>query len=523
MRFKTLKWQLSRFISLGWRPLLLGSTAGTMVSLILCLALYTNSMSSRVGVGLDLFESYYNNSEIELKHAAANITWGQCDAGAEEQLQRLADRSHFFDYFATLSDLDGFCRDEDLFLAPYAAYEVLQTGAGPIWVNNISLRLRNYQIMALKLTDDRYLFGVAKSRHIAKLLFSNPSLMEHANVTLKFNDQILLSMGKTDPKNLWQHYKGIQGPLSMELSLTAEHILLSLKKNILLGVGISLLLSLIVTISLLYVRSERGLYPEDLLGNFSNRELFPMFQPIVDGRNGKILGHEMLARWHHEQMGDVSPNRFIPMLERHNQLDRLLYELAPQCHYQPEYHGYLSINLASQQLMSRERELLDFLDHLCRQIGVLPSQVLIEITEREPLDYQSTSFQRILSRLRNHGFKMALDDFGTGHNGLEPLRAFQPDYLKVDRSFIEVVNDRNELHPLLDSILQMANKLNVEVIAEGIETQEQRHYLLKHGVTRMQGYLFSKPRRRPQSRPINISDAPDAVTKLQDYERVSGA
>ncbi|BDY04130.1 EAL domain-containing protein [Ferrimonas sp. YFM] len=487
------RWQLGRFIRLGWRYFSLCLLVGVLFSLSLSLMTHTNNINSRLDLGLSLFDAYYNQSEQELKQLAGRIPWGMCDASSELELKRQAELSHFFDYLATMSDEEGFCRDEDLIIAPSTAFNMLLEGQGPTWMKNVSHHLQSYQMMALHLGDSRYLFGITKSRRMMELLFPEPELLSNAKITLKFKEQTIVSLGEAKQDWLSQHYKEQRGPLSISLSLAPQHLTLSLKRDLSLGLPLTLIFSTLVTMLLLYWRSYQGLHPEDLLDTFSNREIFPVFQPIVDGRDKRVLGHEMLARWSHPQLGNVPPDEFIPMLEYHQQLDRLLYELAPQCQYQPSQHGYLSINLAGQQLLSEKRSLGDFLEHLSRQIGIEPWQMVVEITEREVLDFHSRPFQRTLYNIRQRGFKVAIDDFGTGHNGLASLKVFQPDYLKVDRSFIQAIKHRRDPQPVLDSILQLANRLEIEVIAEGVETEEQRLYLLDRGITRMQGFLFARP------------------------------
>ncbi|TKB49046.1 EAL domain-containing protein [Ferrimonas sediminicola] len=507
-----LRWQLGRFFRLGWRYLSLCLLVGVLFSLSLSLMTHSNTINSRLSLGLSLFEAYYSHSESELRQLASRIPWGVCDASSELELKREAERSHYFDYLATLSDQEGFCRDEDLIIAPYSAFDMLTEGEGPVWMKNDSHHLQSYQMMALHLGGSRYLFGITKSRRMMALLFPEPELMDNARITLKYKQQVIVTLGDETQSWLTQNYHSEQGPLSISLTLAPEHLLISLKRDLSLGLPLTLVFSVLVTMLLLYWRSDHGLHPEDLLDTFSNREIYPVFQPIVDGRDHRILGHEMLARWHHPQLGSVPPDEFIPMLESHHQLDRLLYELAPQCQYQPAEHGYLSINLAGQQLLSKKRNLGDFLEHLSRQIGIEPWQMVVEITEREVLDFHSRLFQRTLYDIRQRGFKVAIDDFGTGHNGLASLKVFQPDYLKVDRSFIQAINHRGDPQPVLDSILQLAQRLGIEVIAEGVETEAQRHYLLARGINRMQGFLFARPG------PLHIS-SPKRETGRQSPSR----
>ncbi|SDI85906.1 EAL domain, c-di-GMP-specific phosphodiesterase class I (or its enzymatically inactive variant) [Ferrimonas sediminum] len=504
-----LRWQLGRLIRLGWRYFSITLAMGLIFSIALSLLNHSNTINSRLTLGLSLFEAYYNHSHSELSQLAQSVPWGICNATSERELKRAAKHSHYFDYLATMSDEQGFCRDQDLIIAPSTAFDVVATGAGPIWMKNNSHHLQSYQLMAIRLEGNRYLFGISKSRRLMKLLFPEEQFLSYSLITLNYKQETIITLGSSIRTGWSQQYHKGRGDLEINLYVHPKHLLMAMKQNLAIGVPVSLFVALAITLLLLYWRSYRGLHPEDLLDTFSNREIYPVFQPIVDGRDKRVLGHELLARWQHPQLGAIPPDEFIPLLEFHHQLDRLLYELAPQCQYLPDQHGYLSINLAGQQLLTENRDLGDFLEHLSRQIGIEPWQMVVEITEREVLDFQSAHFQKTLYDIRQRGFKVAIDDFGTGHNGLASLKVFQPDFLKVDKSFVQMVHHQSDTQPVLDSILQLAHRLNITLIAEGVETEAQRQYLLARGVIRMQGYLFARPG------PLDNSQAKEQQNRLR--------
>ncbi|SHH25863.1 EAL domain, c-di-GMP-specific phosphodiesterase class I (or its enzymatically inactive variant) [Ferrimonas marina] len=236
-------------------------------------------------------------------------------------------------------------------------------------------------------------------------------------------------------------------------------------------------------------QSQQGIHPSDIEQSYARREIFPVYQPIVDGRNGLIHGYEQLARWRHPKEGMIPPNLFIPLLMRHNRLDQLLDYLVG--HSRPKLKGgqYLSINITGSQL--RRDPSLAWLAKCLLKQGLLPHQILLEISEQQPLN--DCALLDSLRNLQRQGYRIALDDFGTGHNDLGVLGLFRPDIIKIDRSYVEAIGGDSMRVVVLEQMLNLARTSGIPHIAEGVETEAQRQYLLSKGITRMQGFLFARP------------------------------
>ncbi|HZW25090.1 MAG TPA: EAL domain-containing protein [Gallionella sp.] len=224
-------------------------------------------------------------------------------------------------------------------------------------------------------------------------------------------------------------------------------------------------------------------------------ELF--FQPIVDLRSGDIVKAEALIRWRHPERGMVSPAEFIPLAEEVGLIgeigDWVFREAAG---WMKRWHerGYsctqVSVNKSPGQFVVEERH-SGWLSHL-DELGLPGTCLVIEITEGLLLDARADVTGKLL-QFRDAGIQVAIDDFGTGYSSLSYLKKFDIDYLKIDRSFVrDLATDPNDL-ALSEAIIVMAHKLGLKVVAEGVETTEQRDMLTAAGCDYVQGYLYAKP------------------------------
>ncbi|KAF1366320.1 cyclic diguanylate phosphodiesterase [Yokenella regensburgei] len=248
----------------------------------------------------------------------------------------------------------------------------------------------------------------------------------------------------------------------------------------------------------LYLYFNKHTLPDEALRiAIANGEIVPFYQPIVDGKEGTLRGVEVLARWKHPGVGYLSPNLFIPIAEKTGLLIPLTQSLIIQVVANMNAVAdklpagfHVSINFSASHITSAlfVEECLMYRDSLTRR----DLNLVIEVTERDPLDIDEYLIQT-LSILHKNGFHIALDDFGTGYSGLSYLHDLHIDYIKIDRSFVSRVNANKESTRILDSVLELAHKLSISIIAEGVETQEQVDYLNRNNVTFLQGYFFFKP------------------------------
>ncbi|WAC64420.1 EAL domain-containing protein [Pseudoxanthomonas sp. SL93] len=232
----------------------------------------------------------------------------------------------------------------------------------------------------------------------------------------------------------------------------------------------------------------------DLRRAINHHDFLPFYQPIRRLDDRTIIGHEALLRWQHDRRGLLLPSEFIELGEDSGlieQVDWLLYEQVVRRIAQG-VEGYISVNVSPRHFRSP-----DFADRLLAMFeahGADPSRMRVEITEVALLDDAPRTL-RILRTLRQHGILAQLDDFGTGFSALSYLHRFPISVLKIDRSFIAGLGSeaRPESLALVRAILALASTLGIETIAEGVETDEQRHALLELGCELGQGYLLGRP------------------------------
>lgn len=250
----------------------------------------------------------------------------------------------------------------------------------------------------------------------------------------------------------------------------------------------------------------------DLRRALDNQELVLHYQPKVDLKTGRIAGCEALLRWHHPQRGMVSPGKFIPLAEETGMIAPIgSWVIEEACRQSLAWQatGYppirIAVNLSARQF--RQGDLVTLVGNLLQQTGLSAELLELELTESMVMDNpQQTA--KTLSDLKHLGVSLSLDDFGTGYSSLNYLRRFPVDSLKIDQSFIsDVASDRSGAS-VVASIIDIAHNLNLLAIAEGVETEEQRDFLVTQGCDLMQGYLFSRP-----------LPAPDFI-KLFDEEKL---
>lgn len=238
---------------------------------------------------------------------------------------------------------------------------------------------------------------------------------------------------------------------------------------------------------------ERMQLEQGLRNAIGNHELELQWQPVVDMRDGRIIGAEALLRWNHPVSGRVSPERFIPVAEETGMiLDIGDWVLAQACRHATAWVAEgldfqrLAINVSAKQLQQEgfaERVLRSLLKH-----KLSPAMLEIELTESSL--QRGELVQQSLHRLRAMGIQLALDDFGTGFSSLSMLKYLPLDRLKIDRSFIrDISSDPNDM-AIARTIAAMASTLGLAVTAEGVETENQRSILLGLSVREAQGWLY---------------------------------
>lgn len=242
---------------------------------------------------------------------------------------------------------------------------------------------------------------------------------------------------------------------------------------------------------------ERLRLIDDLRQSLEEGQLQLYYQPIVDLRTGQIRKAEALLRWHHPELGLVSPARFIPLAEESGQIQALGDWVFQQAAEQAmRWHGLwshpfqISINKSPLQFMGRPHH-PQWIRHL-KQLALPPASLSIEITENVLLN-ASAHVAEALTALQQAGIELAIDDFGTGYASMVYLKKYDVDYLKIDQSFVRDINAHENNRTIIEGTIAMAHKMGLEVIAEGIEEEAQRDWLKSVGCDHGQGYLFAQP------------------------------
>ncbi|OOE14561.1 EAL domain-containing protein [Fictibacillus arsenicus] len=235
----------------------------------------------------------------------------------------------------------------------------------------------------------------------------------------------------------------------------------------------------------------------DLNKALQNDEFIIYYQPQVDFSNNKIIGVEALLRWNHPVRGMISPLEFIPIAEETGLIVSIgEWVLKTACIQIKKWHNqglppiYLSVNMAAQQF--NQKKLIPMIHEILQESGLSPEFLVLELTENAIIqDTEATLCN--MKQLKEMGIKIAIDDFGTGYSSLGYLKNYPIDILKIDQTFVQdIVQDKNNA-AITNTIISLAKNLNLNVIAEGVETKEQIDFLLSSECSHMQGYYFSPP------------------------------
>jgi diguanylate cyclase (GGDEF)-like protein/PAS domain S-box-containing protein len=231
-----------------------------------------------------------------------------------------------------------------------------------------------------------------------------------------------------------------------------------------------------------------------------------LYQPKVDLRTGRVMGTEALVRWQHPELGPLSPAEFIPIAEKNNLIIPIgTYVLEEAVRQTVAWHkqGYttltVSVNVSPVQLM--HNSFVPLLRSLLEQEGLPPHCLELEITENIALIGEKETLKK-LQAIQSLGVSMALDDFGSGYSSLKYLRLFGLNTLKIDQSFIRNYSRHDGEKTLVSAIISIGHAMGMKVVAEGVETEDQVHYLMDQGCDIIQGYYCSPPVAAEQTAPL---------------------
>lgn len=226
------------------------------------------------------------------------------------------------------------------------------------------------------------------------------------------------------------------------------------------------------------------------------KQFYPVYQPLYNAQSNKYSGAETLLRWQGSHGEIIMPDYFIEEAEDTGlilpitlQIIEIAFkETRSVLHNAPEFH--LSFNICA--LHFTDLTFFDKFYKLLANYSISPSQILFEITERDLLDKDNEIYINKMDELRDKGFSLAIDDYGTGHSSISYLQYYPFNYLKIDKLFIHAIGTKAITESLNDAIIDLAKKMNLIIIAEGVETKEQADYLLKNGIQLLQGWYYSR-------------------------------
>ncbi|WP_339857845.1 putative bifunctional diguanylate cyclase/phosphodiesterase [Pseudohongiella acticola] len=245
----------------------------------------------------------------------------------------------------------------------------------------------------------------------------------------------------------------------------------------------------------------------------TNEDFVVHFQPQMDLSQARVCGYEALVRWRHEQVDVIPPDRFIPVAEETGliiQLGEIVLRQACLQMKALQSSGIsdqsVAVNLSARQF--RDRNLVPMVRRILSETGLAPRWLELEITESMLMDNIEQAIS-ILTELKSIGVAIAIDDFGTGYSSLSYLTQLPVDKLKVDRSFVNKLPDCPRHTAITTAIIAMAQRLNLQVVAEGVETEPQASFLSSHQCNIQQGYLFCHP--------VSAAELPAQMIRMKSH------
>jgi EAL domain-containing protein (putative c-di-GMP-specific phosphodiesterase class I) len=222
-------------------------------------------------------------------------------------------------------------------------------------------------------------------------------------------------------------------------------------------------------------------------------ELEVYYQPIVDLKTGRIRSCEALLRWHHPELGAISPSRFIPLAESTGLITPISHWVLGQaCHAAAKWPGEVSVAVNMSPALLKDLHLSHMILSALYTSGLAARRLELEITETVLLEENAQS-NSLIKEFQKIGLKLSIDDFGTGYSSLAYLKKYRFDKIKIDTSFIADVTRSREARAIIHALVGLAAELGMEIVAEGIETETQLGYVTGARCTSAQGFYLGRP------------------------------
>ena len=238
------------------------------------------------------------------------------------------------------------------------------------------------------------------------------------------------------------------------------------------------------------------------MGNaFINREFEVFYQPKYDFNNEQIIGAEALIRWNNPRKGFLNPAKFVPLFEDNGfieKIDKFVFKTV--CEFLDSWNKSesskkiepltISFNLSRQHLYNPE--LIHELREIAASYDIGPNKIEVELTESVMFDNQQRLI-KVMKEIKNAGFSISVDDFGSGYSCLNLLKNIPADVIKLDKEFLSITPENQKENIIIESVIEMAKKLNIKTVAEGVETKVQSEMLKNIGCDIAQGFYYAKP------------------------------
>lgn len=384
---------------------------------------------------------------------------------------------------ATKSQLQGYCNSMQGSLTTL-----------PLSMQGPSLQLTSGMLEAESVLyrTDEMLYEVSE-RYFLFLLDINPAFIQPS---LMLNNQKVLSHAHTTKLVTGGVLNSDSYSYGIQFDYDSKMYHWRVTKQVTYYLVIPLVLYVFVCFRVYRFLCQPSWLAGELALGIAHQQFKPYIQPIFDS-SGRMVAGEILVRWHHPTRGIVGPFEFISIIERgglsqkltETLLEQTAMYLAPVANQLPDSF-HIAFNISAEQLTN------DKIVHSCQRFRQLMNaphiNLVLELTEREQA-FQVAEVMETYQALKNEHVRISIDDFGTGHSSLLYLQMFQADYLKIDKSFIDLIGENELSNHIVNNVLDLARRLNIPTIAEGVERNDQLDYLTVHGVDYFQGYLFSKP------------------------------
>jgi sensor c-di-GMP phosphodiesterase-like protein len=307
-------------------------------------------------------------------------------------------------------------------------------------------------------------------------------------------------------------------PLVVALSVPRDGVVFSQGDLRAFGTVASGLLAIVIlTLTLLLPKRSRENPVAELEAAIKAGEFIPYYQPIVDIRSGRLRGAEVLVRWRKADGSIVPPGSFIPLAESSGLIVELTRDLMRRvcretgAHYGIRPHLKIAFNLTARHFGNED--IVEDVRAIFAKSPIRFSQVCLEVTERQPLE-NLTETRRIIAALQGLGVRVAIDDVGTGHSGLSYMLKLGVDIIKIDKMFIDALGTDRNSNTIIETLIDLAQNMRMDIIAEGVESFEQVIHLRELGVRAAQGYVFAPP--LPGDAFLQLVDAIDPVKGRAD-------